>query len=209
MSLPAQAPPPTLQSLFESGQYGQLLGRVNAEKTPSPQDLYLAGQSARKLDPPDDVQALNWLGRLGGADTDAWTFVGRSAAAVVNGDTARRSPTDKAVKLAPTNFYARYQLGLAYAEAKDYKNGATTLEKATTMNPSFAYAQYDAGIEVLPAEAHRQDGGVLRALPEARPERARAPGDRVADAEHQGTLANHCRLPILCQLKSVLLRSPT
>ena len=78
---PAQEPPPTIQSLFESGQYGQLIERVHAEESPSPQDLYLAGQSARKLDPPDDVQARNWLGRLGGEDTDAWTFVGRSAVA--------------------------------------------------------------------------------------------------------------------------------
>jgi tetratricopeptide (TPR) repeat protein len=147
-ALPAQAPTATIQSLFESGQYGPLLQRVNAEPAPPPQDLYLAGQSARKLDPPDDEQARNWLGRLGGADTDAWTFVGRSAVAIVNGDTGQAiADGRKAVQLAPTSFYARYQLGLAYAEAKDYRNGAATLEKAATMNPSFAYAQYYAGME--------------------------------------------------------------
>ena len=145
---PAQEPPPTIQSLFESGQYGPLVERVQAEESPSPQDLYLAGQSARKLDPPDDEQARNWLGRLGGEDTNAWTFVGRSAVATVNGDTGQAiADGRKAVELAPTSFYARYQLGLAYAEAKDYRNGATTLEKAATMKPSFAYAQYYAGME--------------------------------------------------------------
>jgi tetratricopeptide (TPR) repeat protein len=66
----------------------------------------------------------------------------------VNGDTGQAiADGRKAVQLAPGNFYAQYQLGLAYAEAKDYRNGATTLEKATTMNPSFAYAQYYAGME--------------------------------------------------------------
>ncbi len=149
LALPAQEPPPpTIQSLFESGQYAQLIDRVHAEEAPSPQDLYLAGQSARKLDPPDVEQARNWFSRLGGKDTDAWTFVGRSATAVVDGNTGQAiADGRKAVALAPGSFYAQYQLGLSYAEAKDFRNGAATLEKATTIDPSFAYAQYYAGLE--------------------------------------------------------------
>ncbi len=145
---PAQEPPPSIQSLFESGQYGQLIERVHTQEAPAPQDIYLAGQSARRLDPPDDLQARNWFKRLGGKDTDAWTFIGRSATDTVNGDDTRAiADGKKAVQLAPKNFYAVYQLGLAYAEAKDFRNGALTLEKATTMKPSFAYAQYYAGME--------------------------------------------------------------
>jgi tetratricopeptide (TPR) repeat protein len=153
LGLAAPPQPPSVQNLFESGQYAQVLERVRAADAPTPQQLYLAGQSALKLTPPDDGQARTWFGRLGGAETDAWTFVGRSAVAVVGDDAAKAvAHGRKAVELAPASFHAQYQLGLALAEAKDYANGAAALEKATTLDPAFAYGHYYAGMAYYQAK---------------------------------------------------------
>ena len=76
----AQVPSePTVQKLFEAGQYAGLLERVAATEAPGPEAIYLAGHAARRLTPPDQEQARNWFARLGGEETDYWTFVGRSA----------------------------------------------------------------------------------------------------------------------------------
>ena len=148
VAMPAQeSQPPSIQSLFESGQYTQLIERVHAEEAPPPDQLYLAGLSARKLSPPDNDQARNWFGRLGADDANAWAWIGKSATAVVAGDKANAvAGARKAVELASDSFYAQYQLGLALAEANDFGSSAAALEKATTLNPSFAYGHYYAGM---------------------------------------------------------------
>lgn len=138
---------PTIQSLFEAGRYQQVIDQVSAAEDPDPTDVYLAGQSARKLDPPDLDAARAWFRRLADGPQGPWTFIGRSALAVVDGDSNQaRADAQQAVELGPTEFYAQYQLGLAYAESKDFANAAATLEKATTIDPSFAYAHYYAGM---------------------------------------------------------------
>ncbi len=148
-----QAPPPSIQSLFESGQYAQLIERVRADATPPPEQAYLAGQSSRKLNPPDNDQAKTWFGKLGGDEANAWTWIGRSATAIVAGDKDKGiADAKKGVELAAGSFWAQYQLGLAYAEANDYRNGSVTLEKATTIDPAFAYGHYYAGMEYYKAK---------------------------------------------------------
>jgi len=155
----AQVPEePSIQKLFEAGHYGPLLDRVAASEAPAPEDIYLAGQASRRLDPPDQVQARNWFNRLGGDDADFWTFIGRSANALLGGavaepDAAPSEPDPDqavgharhAVELAPEAFFAQYHLGFTLAETKDYAAAAEALDKAITMNPTFAYAHYYAG----------------------------------------------------------------
>ena len=156
----SQAPQePTIQKLYEAGQYAPLLERVAATADPAPEDVYLAGQASRRLDPPDEVQARNWFARLGGEDTDFWTFIGRSAIALLGGapaepDAAPAEPDPAqavadarhAVELAPEDFYAQYHLGVTLAETKDYAGAAPVLDKAATMNPTFAYTYYYAAL---------------------------------------------------------------
>jgi len=149
----------TVQQLFEAGEYQPLLDKVSQEESPSPADLYLAGLSARKLPPPPEnepepdtrqEQARTWLGKLGSegedAEQDPWTFIRRSALAVGehNGEEAVAAAR-RAVKLAPDNVYAQFQLGLAYGENKDMANAAKAFDQAIAADPMFAYAYYYAG----------------------------------------------------------------
>lgn len=141
--------PPSVQKLFEAGQYGELIQQVATDEAPSPEALYLAGQAALKLEPPDREAAKNAYARLAGAGDDnaAWTAIARSATALVDraGNEALAAAT-QAVTLAPGQMFAQYQLGLAYGETRDWANAATAFEKATTLNPTFAYAHYYAGM---------------------------------------------------------------
>lgn len=156
-----QAPQePTIQQLFEAGQYAPLLGRVAAMEEPSAENLYLAGQASRRLDPPDEVQARNWFIRLGGDETDYWTFIGRSAMAMLGAaapagepDSAPVAPDPAravadarhAVELAPDAFFAQYHLGFTLAETKDYQAAVVAFDNAMPLNPTFAYTYYYAG----------------------------------------------------------------
>jgi len=144
----AQAPTePTIQKLFEAGRYAMLLERVAAFEAPGPEALYLAGHAARRLSPPDEEQARNWFARLGGDETDYWTFIGRSANATTGEEAAaeRLALARQAVQLSPEAFFAQYHLGFVLAESKAYAEAAAVLDKAVTIDPTFAYASYYAG----------------------------------------------------------------
>jgi len=145
-----QAPaPPSAQKLFETGQYDQLLERVTADADAPPDALYLAGQAALRLEPPDRDAAKKACARLEGAgdETSAWTFIARSAAHLIDhaADPALAA-AERAVELAPSEAYAHYQLGLAQGEKRAWANAAAAFEKAATLAPSFAYADYYAGM---------------------------------------------------------------
>jgi tetratricopeptide (TPR) repeat protein len=146
----AQAPAqPSAQKLFEMGQYDQLLERVATDADAPPDALYLAGQAALKLEPPDRDAARKACQRLEGEgdETRAWTFVARSAAHLIDhaADPALAA-AERAVELAPSEMFAHYQLGLAYGEKRAWADAAAAFEKASTLDPSFAYAHYYAGM---------------------------------------------------------------
>jgi tetratricopeptide (TPR) repeat protein len=142
----AAAQPPEAQKLFESGKYDEVIQLVTRNESPSPEERYLAGQSALKLDPPNRDAAKETFGRLGGDENDAWTFIGRSASALVDRQSDEAlAAAQQAVTLAPDAMFASYQLGLAQAQKQNWSGAAQAFEKATTIDPSFAYADYHAG----------------------------------------------------------------
>lgn len=146
----AQAPaPPSAQNLFETGQYDQLLERIATDTDAAPDTLFLAGQAALKLEPPNRDAARQAYTRLEGEgdETRAWTFVARSAAHLIDhaADPALAA-AERAVELAPSEMFAHYQLGLANGEKRAWANAAAAFERAATLDPTFAYAHYYAGM---------------------------------------------------------------
>ena len=145
-------PPPTpqqpaAQKLFESGQYDRLIQQVADDPAPSPEEVYLAGQATLKVEPPDREAAKLAYARLERGDEHAWTFIARSATALVDhaADEALGA-AKQAVGMGPDQMFAHYQLGLAQAEKRAWTNAAAAFEKATTLDPTFAYAHYYAGL---------------------------------------------------------------
>lgn len=146
---PATVPKPDspVQRHFEAGQYAELLELVATIETPSPVDRYLAGQSALRLKPQDVEQARMWFRQLGMDEADPWTWVGRSAVALLDRNLDEAvAAAERAVKLAPGSMLAHFQHGLALSAAKRWSEAASAFERATALNPWFAYAHYQAGM---------------------------------------------------------------
>jgi len=76
--------PPQAQKLFEAGKYDELIQLVAATASPSSLERYLAGLANLKLEPPNREAARQAFDQLAGDERDAWTFVGRSADALVD-----------------------------------------------------------------------------------------------------------------------------
>jgi len=142
-------PPPSVQKLFESGQYDALRQRVAAEEAPAPADLFLAGQAAFKMEPPDRDAANAAFTQIEreGDEQSAWTFIARSAKAVMDhaADEALAA-AKQAFELAPNELFAQYQLGLALGERRDMAGASRAFDQAITIDPSFAYAYYYGGL---------------------------------------------------------------
>jgi tetratricopeptide (TPR) repeat protein len=136
-----------VRELFEAGRYEELMERVAAAEAPSPDDRYLAGQSALRLKVPDVDRARALFGQLGTEEEDAWTWIGRSAVQLAERHVEEAvAAADQATRLAPERMLAHYQHGLALAAAKRWAEAASAFERATKLDPWFAYAHYHAGM---------------------------------------------------------------
>lgn len=134
------------RQLLEAGKFEEAAGAVAAlGEGASQADYYVAGQSLTRLDRPD--QARDTFKKLETSDESAWTFVGRSATAVVDGDfAAARDAAQRAVELDGGLFHAWYQLGIVKSLMGDFNGAASDLERAVEIDGNQAYAHYYAGV---------------------------------------------------------------
>ncbi|MGE3842509.1 MAG: hypothetical protein AB7I50_13065 [Vicinamibacterales bacterium] len=134
------------RALLESGKFEEAAGAVAAlGEGASQADNYVAGQSLARLDRLD--AARESFRKLEAGDENAWTFVGRSASAVVDGDfAAARENAQRAVDLDGGLFHAWYQLGIVKSLTGDFNGAAADLERATEIDGGQAYAHYYAGV---------------------------------------------------------------
>jgi tetratricopeptide (TPR) repeat protein len=131
--------------LYEAGKYQEAVDAALGQGEPSRADLYIAGDSLAKLDRRDEARDV--FGRLAGGDEDSWTFVARSAVAMLEGNLdAALEAAQQAGALAPDDFHPHYQLGLAQSLKEDFNAAAESFERATQIDQNHAYAHYYAGI---------------------------------------------------------------
>jgi tetratricopeptide (TPR) repeat protein len=141
MSVGAQEMSP--QQHFEAGHYNETIQSVPGD---AGDDLkYLAAQAHQRLQHPDEAKAL--FQQLGGGDEgNAWTFVGRSAVAQVDGDVGgSEAAARRAVELNGGLAEAHYQLGQALYAASNWAAAAEAFTQAAQIAPRHAYAHYYAG----------------------------------------------------------------
>lgn len=134
------------RALLDAGKYEEAAGAVAAlGEGASPADHYIAGQSLARLDRPDEARES--FRKLESGDENAWTFVGRSASAVVDGDfAAARENAQRAVDLDGGLFHAWYQLGIVKSLTGDFNGAFADLSRATEIDGGHAYAHYYAGV---------------------------------------------------------------
>jgi tetratricopeptide (TPR) repeat protein len=147
---------PSPRALFDSGKHQEAAQAVlsHADSAP-PQELYLAAQSLIRVERRDEARDV--YGRLGGGnEEDPWTFIGRSGAAALEGNTeAALNAAQRAVELGPDHFEAHYQLGLVRSLRNDFNGASAAFERATEIDGGHAYAHYYAGIAY--AKVRRMD----------------------------------------------------
>jgi tetratricopeptide (TPR) repeat protein len=146
LAAPAASQAQSLQQLYESGRYQDIVNQVGARPNASPDDLYLLARAHLKLGGTEAARAA--YARLQtGAENNVWRLVGNSGVAETSGNTAAAvDNARKATAAAPQSFAAQYQLGVALSIAKDFAGAAAAFEQAAKINPSFAYAYYYAGM---------------------------------------------------------------
>lgn len=138
------------KKLFEAGQWDQAITAITAQgEQPSPESSYLAGQSYLRMDQADGARAQFAKLTAGVPDDSptAWSLVGQSAAALLDGNTQLGiEHAQRAADMASDQFHPHYQLGLALSAAEQWERAAEAFERATTIDPTFAYGHYYAGL---------------------------------------------------------------
>jgi tetratricopeptide (TPR) repeat protein len=152
---PAATPPATpsatpgvasnsVQGLYESGRYREVLDSVNAGDK-SARALWFAAQSNLKLGQREEASGqFAQLPQAGG--TPAWQVVSDLALALLRDDPAEIDRARDAAAAFPDDPFVQYQLGLAHARRGDVTAAAQAFDRATQADPRFAYAYYSGGL---------------------------------------------------------------
>ncbi len=139
--------PVSPQAHFDAGRYDEAINAIAAQGEPAPETIYLAGRSHLHLNRSDEARAQFARLSTGVDPATAWSLVGESAIALVDGNPPLAiEKATQAVALAPDSFHPNYQLGLAQSAAEQWEPAAGAFEKASSINPAFAYAHYYGGL---------------------------------------------------------------
>ncbi|NOT43334.1 MAG: tetratricopeptide repeat protein [Acidobacteria bacterium] len=141
--LPAQAPQP-VQSLFDAGQYQQVVDMTPAD-APAPA-VFLAGQSQQKLGNTAGAAAL-YATLAARPEADPWHGVGLAATALMQGNLdAALAAAQAAVNTDGALPEAHFQLGLVQARRQEWPAAAAAFDRVTQLAPMLAYAYYYGGL---------------------------------------------------------------
>jgi tetratricopeptide (TPR) repeat protein len=137
---------PDLRKQLEAGKSQEVADAIAGKGDASEPMIYLAGQAYQKAGQADPARGM--YSRLAGGPEDrAWTFVGRSAIAAMDGNYDEAvNAARKATELDGNLAEAHYQLGLAEAYKQNFAGAAAALTKASELDPQSAYAHYQAGL---------------------------------------------------------------
>jgi len=139
---------PSVQQLYEAGNYDGVLQRVAEERAQGRDALestFIAAQTLRRLDQND--RASEEYRRLAAQENPAWQLIGRSGAALEAGNTDEAlAAATEAVNTANDLGFAHFQLGLVHARRNTHAAAAESFARAAELMPAFAYAHYYAGV---------------------------------------------------------------
>ena len=147
INTPGATPPAvanSVQGLYESGRYQEVLNSVNAGER-SAQALWFAGQSSLRLGQRAEAESrFAQLPQAGGSP--AWQVVSDLAQALLRDDPGEIDRARQAAGAFPGDRFVQYQLGLAHARRNDMGAAAEAFDRCTQADPRFAYGYYNAGL---------------------------------------------------------------
>jgi tetratricopeptide (TPR) repeat protein len=146
------APPPSgdgaggvsVQELYESGRYREVVQQVNAAAADAPA-IWFAAQSQLRLGARDEAERL--FTRLADVDSSPrWKAVADLALALLADDAAAIRGAQPAAAALAGDPFAQFELGLAYTRQGDFTAAAQAFDRAAEADPRFAYAYYNAAL---------------------------------------------------------------
>jgi tetratricopeptide (TPR) repeat protein len=145
--VPATAPAagsPSVQGLFESGRYQDVLNSVAAGDV-SARALWFAAQSSLRLGQRDEAaRQFVQVAEIGGSP--AWQVVSDLALALMRENPEEIDRAREAAAAFPGDPFVQYQVGLAHARRNDMAAAAQAFDRASQADPRFAYAYYGSGL---------------------------------------------------------------
>jgi len=141
--LPAAAAPTSVQALYESGRYREVLSRLSADAGPEP--LWFAGQSNLRLAQPEEAARLFARLPAVGASPE-WQMVSDLALALLGGDVEVIDRARAAAAAFPADPFVQFELGLAHVRRSDFAAAAAAFDRSAQAEPRFAYAYYNAAL---------------------------------------------------------------
>ena len=134
----------SVQGLYESGRYQEVLNSVNAGDR-SAQALWFAAQSSLRLGQREDAaRHFAQLPQVGG--NPAWQAISDLAQALLRDDAGEIDRARVAADAFPGDPFVQYELGLAHARRNDMTAAAQAFDRSTQADPRFAYAYYNGGL---------------------------------------------------------------
>jgi tetratricopeptide (TPR) repeat protein len=137
------APSTSVQGLYESGRYQDVLTSVAAGDA-SGQALWFAAQSSLRLGRRDDASRL--FAQLAQGGAPAWKVVSDLALALLGDNAGEIDRAREAAAAFPGDPFVQYQLGLAHARRNDMAAAAQAFDRSSQADPRFAYAYYGSGL---------------------------------------------------------------
>jgi tetratricopeptide (TPR) repeat protein len=145
--VPATVPaagPRSVQGLYESGRYQDVLNSVAAGDE-NARALWFAAQSSLRLGQRDEAaRQFARLAEIGGSP--ASQVVSDLALALLRNDPEEIDRAREAAAVFPSDPFVQYELGLAHARRNDMAAAAQAFDRATQADPRFAYAYYGSGL---------------------------------------------------------------
>jgi tetratricopeptide (TPR) repeat protein len=134
----------SVQGLYESGRYHEVLNSVNGGDR-SAEALWFAAQSSLRLGQRDEAaKQFAQLPQVGGSPS--WQAASDLALALLRDDPAEIDRARNAAEAFPGDPFVQYQLGLAHLRRNDNNGAAQAFDRATQADPRFAYAYYSGGL---------------------------------------------------------------
>jgi len=138
------APSSSVQGLYESGRYSEVLSSVSAGST-SAEAIWFVAQSNLRLGQREE--AARQFARLPAVGASpAWQAVSDLALALVDGDLQGIDRARAAASGFPADPFVQFELGLAHSRMTDFAAAAQAFDQCTDADPRFAYAYYNAGL---------------------------------------------------------------
>jgi tetratricopeptide (TPR) repeat protein len=137
------APSTSVQGLYESGRYQDVLTSVAAGDG-SARALWFAAQSSLRLGQRDE--AARRFTQLAQGGSPAWKVVSDLALALLSDNAGEIDRAREAAAAFPGDPFVQYQLGLAHARRNDMAAAAQAFDRSSQADPRFAYAYYGSGL---------------------------------------------------------------